>query len=97
MNKLLNDNNFIELNGKLRNQLSRLTTEDRASFDDISHCTKAIQCLRRVRDAEYPEENYPLVESLLIKINKNEHISFAEIMVLLISILNLRELPKVII
>ena len=95
MKQLFENKNFIELNEKLRNQLLSLITQDASSLDDIKQCSKAIHYLRKAGNANYPKENYTLATSLITKINKTENISFNEVNELLISVLNLRELPEI--
>lgn len=95
MEQLFENKNFIELNEKLRNQLWNLITYDAASLEDIKQCSKTIHQLRKAGNANYPEENYTLVTSLIIRINENENISFSEVNELLTSVLNLRELPEI--
>jgi hypothetical protein len=95
MEQLFENKNFIELNEKLRNQLWNLITYDAASLEDIKQCSKAIHQVRKAGNANYPEENYTLVTSLIIRINENENISFSEVNELLTSVLNLRELPEI--
>lgn len=97
MKKLSEDKYFIELKKKLKNQLWNLIICDKASLDDIEQCSKVIRYLRKAGNANYPEENYTLVTSLIIRINETENISFSEINKLLIAILNLRELPEIVI
>nr|DAW44346.1 MAG TPA: hypothetical protein [Caudoviricetes sp.] len=97
MEQLFQNNDFIKLNKKLKNQLWSLTISDKASVDDIKQCSKVIHHLRKAGNASYPEENYILVTSLIIKINTTENLSFSEINELLIAILNLRELPEIVI
>lgn len=97
MKKLSEDKYFIELNKKLKNQLWSLIISDETSLDDIKQCSKALHHLRKAGNANYPEENYILVTSLIIKINTTENLSFSEVNELLIAILNLRELPEIVI
>lgn len=97
MKKLSEDNDFIKLKKKLKNQLWNLIICDKASVDDIKQCSKVIHHLRKARNANYPEENYTLVTSLIIKINTTKNLSFSEVNELLIAILNLRELPEIVI
>lgn len=97
MKKLSEDNGFIKLKKKLKNQLWNLIISDKASVDDIKQCPKVIHHLRKAGNANYPEENYILVTSLIIKINTTENLSFSEVNELLIAILNLRELPEIVI
>ena len=97
MKKLSEDSDFIKLNKKLKNQLWNLIICNKASLDDIEQCSKVIHHLRKAGNANYPEENYILVTSLIIRINRNENISFSEINELLVAVLNLRELPEIVI
>lgn len=97
MEQLFQNNDFIKLNKKLKNQLWSLTISDETSLDDIKQCSKALHHLRKLGNSNYPEENYILVTSLIIKINTTENLSFSEINELLIAILNLRELPEIVI
>ena len=97
MKKLSEDKYFIELKKKLKNQLWNLIISDKASVDDIKQCSKVIHHLRKAGNANYPEENYTLVTSLIIRINGTENISFSEINELLVAVLNLRELPEIVI
>ena len=97
MKKLSEDKYFIELKKKLKNQLWNLIICDKASVDDIKQRSKVIHHLRKAGNASYPEENYTLVTSLIIKINTTENLSFSEVNELLIAILNLRELPEIVI
>ena len=97
MEQLFQNNDFIKLNKKLKNQLWSLTISDETSLDDIKQCSKALHYLRKLGNSNYPEENYILVTSLIIKINTTENLSFSEVNELLIAILNLRELPEIVI
>ena len=97
MKKLSEDKDFIKLNKKLKNQLWNLIISDKASVDDIKQCSKVIHHLRKAGNANYPEENYILVTSLIIRINGTENISFSKINELLVAVLNLRELPEIVI
>ena len=97
MKKLSEDKDFIKLKKKLKNQLWNLIISDKASVDDIKQCSKVIHHLRKAGNASYPEENYTLVTSLIIRINGTENISFSEINELLVAVLNLRELPEIVI
>ena len=97
MEQLFQNNDFIKLKKKLKNQLWNLIICDKASVDDIKQCSKVIHHLRKAGNANYPEENYTLVTSLIIKINTTKNLSFSEINELLIAILNLRELPEIVI
>ena len=97
MEQLFQNNDFIKLNKKLKNQLWSLIISDETSLDDIKQCSKALHHLRKAGNASYPEENYILVTSLIIKINTTENLSFSEVNELLIAILNLRELPEIVI
>lgn len=97
MKKLSEDSDFIKLNKKLKNQLWNLTISDETFFDDIKQCSKALHHLRKIGNSNYPEENYILVTSLIIKINTTKNLSFSEINELLVAVLNLRELPEIVI
>lgn len=97
MEQLFQNNDFIKLDKKLKNQLWSLTTSDETSLDDIKQCSKALHHLRKIGNSNYPKENYILVTSLIIKINTTENLSFSEVNELLIAILNLRELPEIVI
>ena len=96
MKKLSEDKYFIELKKKLKNQLWNLIICDKASVDDIKQCSKVIHHLRKAGNASYPEENYTLVTSLIIKINTTKNLSFREVNELLIAILNLREWSEIV-
>ena len=97
MKKLSENKDFIKLKKKLKNQLWNLIIIDKTSVDDIKQCSKVIHHLRKAGNANYPEENYILVTSLIIRINGTENISFSEINELLVAVLNLRELPEIVI